>query len=86
MQRKQIQFTRGQLTGIRGEARRQKVSESAVVRQAVDQLLQPVPGGAGDEERDRRIARALAVVGRFDSGRSDISRKHDRELTDTFRS
>jgi len=57
-----------------------------VWRHAFHDFLQPVPGGAGDEERDRRIARALAVVGRFDSGRSDISRKHDRELTDTFRS
>ncbi|GAC1456618.1 MAG: hypothetical protein NVSMB8_03470 [Candidatus Limnocylindrales bacterium] len=58
------------------------MSESAVVRQAVDQLLR---GGEPAGTRDERIARALAVVGRFDSGRSDISEEHDRELTDAYR-
>lgn len=81
MERKQIQFTRRQIAAIHGEARRRKTSDAAVVRQAVDQVL---GGGKTTTARSEHVARALAAVGRFASGRRDISREHDRELADTF--
>ncbi len=81
MQRKQVQFTRRQVAAIHGEARRRKTSDAAVVRQAVDQLLS---SGKGATTGAERITRALAAVGRFASGRRDISREHDRELADAF--
>ncbi len=81
MQRKQVQFTRRQIAAIHGEARRRKTSDAAVVRQAVDQFL-----GAGKKATTgaEQIARALAAVGRFASGRQDVSKEHDRELADAF--
>lgn len=81
MQRKQVQFTRRQIAAIHGEARRRKTSDAAVVRQAVDQLL---GGSTAARARGETAARALATVGRFASGRHDVSREHDRELADAF--
>ena len=82
MQRKQIQFTDRQVTAIRREARKRRTSDAAIVRQAVDRLLGPVQ--PRDAARTERFARALSVVGTFDSGRTDISVEHDRELDDIY--
>lgn len=84
MQRKQVQFSRQQVAAIRREARRRKVSDAAVIRQAVDQLLTTPAEGGRARLSPEIIARALAVVGRFASGRDDISVEHDRELADSF--
>ena len=81
MERKQVQFTRRQIAGIHGEARRRKTSDAAVVRRAVDQLL---AGGKSASAGAEQVSRALATVGRFASGRRDVSREHDRELADAF--
>lgn len=81
MQRKQVQFTPRQIAAIHGEARRRKTSDAAVVRQAVDQLL---GGGTSATTGAEHVARALSTVGRFASGRQDVSREHDRELADAF--
>ncbi len=81
MERKQVQFTRRQIAGIHGEARRRKTSDAAVVRQAVDQML---AAGKSATTGAEQVARALATVGRFASGRRDVSREHDRELADAF--
>ncbi|HEY7625233.1 MAG TPA: ribbon-helix-helix protein, CopG family [Candidatus Limnocylindria bacterium] len=82
MERKQIQLTRQQAAAVRRIAARRKTSDAAIVREAVDQWLRG-QGRAGEKERWRR---ALAVVGKFSSGRSDISKEHDRELAEAFRS
>lgn len=81
MERKQIQLTRQQLAGLRREARRRRTSEAAVVRDAVNAWL----AGHGDASRQERFARALAVAGRFRSGKHDISLEHDRELGEIYR-
>jgi hypothetical protein len=82
MQRKQVQFNRQQLAAIRREARRRKISDAAVVRQAVDQLVVAPAEGGRARLSPEIVARALAVVGRFGSGRDDISVEHDGELAD----
>ena len=80
MERKQIQFTRQQLAAVRREAKRRRTSESAVIREAVDSWL----ARSGQAERRERFRRALAVVGKYRSGKHDISVEHDRELADIY--
>ena len=79
MDRKQIQFTRRQVAAIHREARRRNMSDAAIVREAVDAWL---PGTTRAPALDW-ISRARSV-GRFSSGRQDVSREHDRDLNDAF--
>jgi hypothetical protein len=79
MERKQIQFTRRQITAIHREARRRNTSDAAIVREAIDAWL---PGTPNKPVVDW-ISRARSV-GRFSSGRRDVSQEHDRELSDAF--
>ncbi len=82
MERKQVQLTARQAAAVRRVAARRKTSDAAIVREAVDLWLRAQgPGDAAD-----RWQRALAVVGAFASGRKDVSREHDRELAEAFRS
>lgn len=78
MIRKQVQFTERQAARIQREARRRGVSESAVVREAVDKGLGVGTSGPTDEQWER----ALAVVGKFPSGLTDLSVEHDRYYAD----
>jgi hypothetical protein len=50
-----------------------------VIRSLVDELLQ-----GNERATNERWERALAVVGRFRSGRRDIGRNHDRYLAEDF--
>lgn len=80
LKRKQIQLTPRQAQAIRREAARRGISDAAVIRGLVDQLL---VDGTG-RNRDQRWQRLFAVVGRYRSGRRDIAREHDRYLADDF--
>ena len=51
-----------------------------MIRDAFDAWLGP----SGDTQRRERFERALAVVGKFSSGRHDITAEHDRELADIY--
>jgi hypothetical protein len=79
MKRKQIQLTARQAQALSREAARRGVSDAAVIRSLVDELL---PGN--ERATNERWERALAVVGRFRSGRRDIGRNHDRYLAEDF--
>lgn len=79
MERKQVQFTRRQITAINREARRRNTSDAAIVREAIDAWL---PGTTKPTGVDW-ISRARSV-GQFSSGRRDVSQEHDRELSDAF--
>jgi len=79
MERKQIQFTRRQIAAIHREARRRNTSDAAIVRKAIDAWLPGTPKAPAVEW----ISRARSV-GRFSSGRHDVSQEHDRELSDAF--
>ncbi len=81
MERKQFQLTRKQAIAVRREATRRKISDSAIVREAVDLWLR----ARGHVRNEDRMKRALGIVGQFASGRKDVSRDHDRELADAFR-
>jgi hypothetical protein len=70
-----IGLTDSQHARLGREAARRRVSVGALVREAVDATFP-------DELEARRAARerSLAVLGAFDSGRSDISERHDEVL------
>ena len=78
MIRTQIQITEHQARMLKELAQRRGVSMAELVRQAIDTLTE------GDDEAER-WRRATAVIGRFHSGRSDISERHDDYLAEDFR-
>lgn len=72
MLRTQISLTEDQMRRLRREAKRRGVPIAEVVRDAVDRVVPPDPGG-----RQARLERALAAVGRFRSGTGDVAARHD---------
>ncbi len=70
-----IGLTDSQHARLGREGARRRMSVGALVREAVDATFP-------DELEARRAARlrSMAVVGAFDSGRSDISEHHDELL------
>ncbi|MFA5787856.1 MAG: CopG family transcriptional regulator [Actinomycetota bacterium] len=80
MIRTQVQFTEEQAKAVRRLAAEQGVSVAELVREAVDKLTGSLPHG-GTEDRKKR---ALAAVGKFASGRGDVSKEHDRYLDEAY--
>jgi hypothetical protein len=80
MIRTQIQLTEGQARELKELAAREGVSMAELVRHAVNNLLER-SGTTSVEERRRR---AVALVGQFRSGRSDVSEKHDEYLAEGY--
>ena len=80
MIRTQIQLTEEQARELKELAAREGVSMAELVRQAVDSLLE----GSGTISVEERRRRAMALVGQFNSGRSDVSEKHDECLVEGY--
>ena len=76
----QVQLTEEQARALRNLASARQVSVAALIRQSVDTLIRS-SGGIDIEERRRR---AIAAAGRFRSGASNVSAKHDEYLADAF--
>ena len=68
------------MAALRRLAAAREKSLAELVRTAVDEMVARSP-----EHDDQSRARALAVVGRFESGRRDVSRNHDEHLAEAFR-
>jgi hypothetical protein len=83
MVRTQIKLTAKQAEEVKRIAWARRVSTAEIIREALDNLIRSGTGVTVTAE-DRR-ARALNAVGRFSSGKRDISRKHDAYLTEAFR-
>ena len=81
MVRMQIQFTEAEAEALRRAAAQRHLSISAVVREAVDERLDHPLAQPSLEERK---ARAKAACGRFRSGLSDISARHDEYFADSI--
>ena len=77
MIRTQIQLTEEQARELKRVAAQRGISVSALIRQAIEKA---VAVDAGPAKRQR----AMAAVGRFRSGRKDISTEHDRYLAEDF--
>jgi len=80
MVRTQISLTEPQLKGLRELSERTGESMAELVRRGVDRVL----AEEGHVDREERRRRALAVAGRFSSGKKDISVNHDRYLAEIY--
>jgi len=78
MVRTQISLTEEQMGRLRAEARRRRVPIAAIVREAVDRAVPADPGA-----RRALFQRAIAAVGRFDSGSGDVAARHDEIAGDS---
>lgn len=84
MIRTQISMTEDQAEALRRLSNLRKVSQAALLRDALDELL-------GDDSRQRRIERARAACGAFRSApasglEAPSGRNHDALLDDAFSS
>ena len=80
MVRTQIQLTEEQAKALKKMAASRHLSSAELIRRAVDIMIKSGPTADPEESRKR----ALEIAGRFSSGKSDVSKKHDKYLTDAF--
>ncbi len=80
MIRTQVQLTEEQVRALRSLASARQVSVAELIRQSVGVLIR----SAGEIDMEQRRRRAIAAAGRFHSGVSDISVKHDEYLAEAF--
>jgi len=76
MIRTQVQIKEDQIQWLRNRAKTQGVSVSQLIREGIDLFR-----FREDRRPEDRKKRALAVMGRFSSGRSDIASHHDDYLS-----
>ncbi len=81
MVRTQIQLTEKQAKALKEIARREQVSMAELIRRGVDALI----ASSLIVDREARKKRAMEAVGKFRSGKSDISEKHDDYLGDALK-
>lgn len=80
MIRTQVQLTEEQVRALRNLASARQVSVAELIRQSVDALIRSLR----EIDTEERRKRAIAAAGRFHSGVSDISAKHDEYLAEAF--
>ncbi|MGD0884780.1 MAG: ribbon-helix-helix protein, CopG family [Thermodesulfovibrionales bacterium] len=78
MVRTQIQLTEGQVKTLKRLAHSRHLSVAELIRQAVESLIR----SNSIADIDERRRRALSIVGKFRSGKRDISREHDKYLAE----
>lgn len=76
----QIQLTEEQLAALEELAQKRRLSLLDLIREGIDHLLQSVVTPSKAEQRQR----ALAIAGRFKSGRGDLARRHDDYAAEAF--
>ena len=76
----QIQLTEEQVKALKKIALSRHISIAEIIRQAVDTVIRTNTMVDIEERRKR----AIDIVGRFSSGKRDISRKHDTYLVEAF--
>jgi len=81
MVRTQIQLTETQVYGLKKIAAARRLSVAEVIRQSVNAVLKA--SNIVDAEEQRKAA--AEIVGRFASGKSDVSSNHDSYLAEAFR-
>jgi hypothetical protein len=81
MVRTQIQLSEEQAKAIKRIAAAQGTSMAEVIRRAVNGVIIFSPAGDWNE----RHQRAIEIVGKFRSGKRDVSKNHDRYLTEAYR-
>lgn len=80
MVRTQIQLTEQQARAVKAIAAAEGISVAEAIRRAIDVMTRS--RSAMDAEERRR--RALRIVGKFRSGKRDVSKRHDAYLTEAY--
>jgi hypothetical protein len=80
MIRTQIQLTEEQAARLKAVAARRGISMAEVIRQAVDSAVSK----ADDRDPDALYERARRIAGKFRSGTSDVSSRHDDYLAGSY--
>lgn len=80
MVRTQIQLTEDQAKALKKIAQSRHLSVAELIRQAVDKVIKSSTV-VNAEERHKR---AMEIVGKFSSGKRDVSKKHDLYLTKAY--
>jgi len=81
MVRTQIQLTAEQAKKVKKIAASRGVSMAEVIRDALEGAIRSEEIGVSEEKRKR----ALEIVGKFRSGKRDVSRKHDAYLAEAWK-
>ncbi|MBM3957528.1 MAG: ribbon-helix-helix protein, CopG family, partial [Gemmatimonadetes bacterium] len=76
MVRTQIQLTESQAKELKRLAAARGVSMAELIRQGVDAVLRSKPLPDAEERRKK----ALALAGKYRSGKTDVSKHHDEYL------
>ena len=80
MTRIQIQLKEEQMEWLRQKAKEKNTSISQLIREGVDLIMKKEEMSHRQEKKKR----VLELVGRFSSGVSDVSYKHDIYLTQAY--
>lgn len=80
MIRTQIQLQEEQMNILKKIALEKQISIAELIRKAVDTIIKS--SAATDYEERRK--RAIAIAGKFHSGKHDIARRHDKYLADAY--
>jgi len=80
MIRTQIQLTQEQSASVKELSAAAGISISDFVRRCVDAYV----ASRDETTRARRVKRALAAVGKFRSGESDVSERHDEYYVESI--
>jgi len=80
MVRTQIQLTEEQAKKVKKIAARRGVPMAEVIRDAVDEVIRSNRHGVREEKRKQ----AVEILGKFRSGKRDVSKKHDIYLSEAF--
>lgn len=81
MVRTQIQLSEEQARAVRRIAAAEGMSMAEVIRRAVNGII----GSRLSGDLKERHQRALEIVGKFRSGKRDVSKNHDRYLAEAYR-
>jgi RecA/RadA recombinase len=81
MVRTQIQLTEDQAKALKRIAQSRHLSVAEIIRKAVDTVIK----SSSVIDIEERHKRAMEIVGKFGSGKRDVSRKHDLYLTEAYK-
>ena len=81
MVRTQIRLTAEQIERVKKIAASIGVSTAEVIRDALERAIRSDESEVSDEKRKG----TLEIVGKFKSGKRDVSRKHDAYLTEAWK-
>lgn len=80
MVRTQIQLTEEQARKVKKIAAHRGVAMAEVIRDAIEGAIRSDTRSVPEDRRTR----ALDIVGKFHSGKRDVSKKHDAYLAEAF--